>query len=148
MGSMQFSFVSIWERYCLLADIFIRGDKSFIVVILVGTQALGDLFCPCSWSVSFSATGCEFKTSNYVKLKIGCYDQDSQWKGRGKYRRNLGFLWNKSAPRKNRQWCFTSEAWVNKTLFLCLSFIKHFMKGVGQWERSDLLHCLIFLPNT
>lgn len=36
------------------SDILLGGDKSFIVVILVGTQAFGDLSCPCRQPVTFS----------------------------------------------------------------------------------------------
>lgn len=144
---MQFSFVSMWERYFLLADILTGGDNSFILVILVGTQALGDLSCPWSWSVAFSATGCEFKTSNYVKLKRGCYDRDSQWEGRGKYRRNLDFLWNQSAPRKNRQRYFTSQAWVNKTFYFYISIIYKTLYE-GSWPvGKESLAPLLDLPS-
>lgn len=76
MGKMQFSFLSIWQKYILLADILLRGDKSFVVRILVGIEVLGDLSYPCSWSVPLSGTSCKFKTSNFVKTKIGCYNQD------------------------------------------------------------------------
>lgn len=48
MGKMQFSFLSIWEKYFLLADILLRGDKPFIVTNLAGIQVLGTSLIPAS----------------------------------------------------------------------------------------------------
>lgn len=95
IGKMQFSFLSIWEKYFLSADILLRDDKSFIVIILVGIQVLRDHSYPCRQSVPPSGTSCKFKTNDFVNTKIGCHNQDTWWKGKGKHRRNLGFLWNR-----------------------------------------------------